>query len=134
MMTEADEVPLIPNASGLLAQIEAHHEPTASNMMVVWTQIIRMLCSIPCHIAHTGKWNYAFIMFSMTKFRSLKGICREAVPAIEAVAANEDTGVEAVAAQAAIPAGPGTPYQIPTDPGEPPNSSSPPVWHSTPTN
>ena len=92
--------------------------------MVVWTQIIRMLCSIPCNIAQTGKWNYAFIMFSMTEFRLLKGIRKEAVAAIAAVAADDETGIEAVAAQEATPAGPGVAYKLPTDPGEPPNSGS----------
>lgn len=122
MTDTADEVPLVPNAAGLLTQIDAHHEPTASNMMIVWTQIIRMLCSIPCGIPHTGKWNYAFIMFSMPEFLLQKGIRQEAVPAIEAVAAAD--GVAAVAAREAIPVGPGTAYVLPTDPGEPPNSGS----------
>ena len=122
MTDTADEVPLVPNAAGLLAHIDAHQEPTASNMMIVWTQIIRMLCSIPCGIPHTGKWNYAFIMFSMPEFLLQKGIRQEAVPAIEAVAAAD--GVAAVAAREAIPVGPGTAYVLPTDPGEPPNSGS----------
>ena len=59
-------------------------------------------------------------MFSMTEFLLQKGIRQEAIPAIEAVAA--DNGVAAVAAREAIPAGPGMAYVLPTDPGEPPNS------------
>ena len=50
----------------------------------------------------------------MTEFLLQKGIRQEAVPAIEAVAADEDEGVEEVAARADIPAGPGTPYVLPT--------------------
>ena len=93
MITDTtDEVPLVPNTSGLLAQIEAYQEPIASNMMIIWTQIIRMLCSIQCSIAYTGKWNYLFITFTMIKFLLLKGIRQEAVPAIDAVEADNEAG------------------------------------------
>ena len=120
----ADEIPLVPNSAGLLARIETHQEPTASNMMFVWTQIIRMLCSIQCSIAHTGTWNYAFIMFTKTEFRRLKGIRQEAVAAIEGVEADDSAEVEEEATRAAIPAGPGPAYVLPKDPGPPPPNAT----------